>query len=316
MKAFSRTIWAAALLLAALPAQAQYPSRNINLLVGFPPGGNIDIVARQAQPFLEKYLGGKIAVINKPGAAGALANSELASAQPDGYTLGVLSAPGVFTILFGGNLTYTADSFDYVGSFSDEPYSLFVHPESKYQTLKGMVDHLKANPGSVTISGSGSGGAVHLGVLAFARAAGVKINYIPVQGVPQMLASVQGRHTDGGLSTVSTTGPLMQEGTVKVLGLMAEERYSKMPTVPTMKENGYNAIWGSLRGIAGPKGLPADVKARLADAIQKTHKDPEFLAAAEKSGMILRNLNSEQYRKESVQMYEDLAAMWKEAPWR
>jgi len=304
-------------LLVAAPTQAQeYPTRTINLMVGFPAAGPIDVAARQVQPFLEKYLGGKIAVINKPGAAGALMNQELANAAPDGYTLGLLSSPGLFTVLFGSNLTYTADSFDYVGTIANEPYVIFVHPDSPYKNLKAMVDRLKKEPRSINITAAGSGSAPHLGLLVLEQLAGVKFNYIPVQGAAQMVASVLGKHTDGGVTTVSGALPLMSEGQVHVSGVMAAERVSSAPNVLTFAEQGAAVEWGSLRGIGGPKGLPANAKKKLYDAIQKMHADPDFKAQTTRDKQLVYNITSEKYAEAARAQYAMLAKMWKENPWK
>jgi len=301
----------------ALPAQAQdYPSKPITLLIGFPPGGPIDIAARRVQPYLSKYLNQRVIVVSKVGASGALMHVELANATPDGYTLGLMSSPGLFTIVFGSNLTYTADSFDYIGTMTHEPYAIFVHRDSAYKDLKSMVDRLQVNPRSINMSATGIGTAAHLTVLLLERAAGVKFNYIPAEGAAAMTASVLGKHVDAGVITVSAAFPLLAEGTIAIPGVLARERMAVAPQIPTYYEQGAKVEWSSVRGIGGPKGLPADVKKKIYDAMQKMHADPEFIAQAEKDKQFLFNISSERYTADISEQYRLLSDLWKESPWR
>ncbi|MEX2642764.1 MAG: tripartite tricarboxylate transporter substrate binding protein [Acetobacterales bacterium] len=297
-------------------ASAAYPERPITVLIGFPPGGNVDIAARQAQPFMEKYLGGSIAVVNKPGAAGALAYTEAANAKPDGYTLVMLSLPGVFTVLFGGEPRYSVDSFDYIGLLTDEPYSIFVNANSRFKTLKDLIDASKADPGSVTIAGAGTGSAPHIGALAFEKAAGIKLTWVPMQGAANMRTGVLGGHVDGGLTSVSVSVPLHTEGQARTLGLMGAERWSEAPNIPTMAEQGAAVEWSASRGFGAPKGTPEDILVKLEDAVRKTYNDPEFQRLAKRDKMILRHLDRAGFKKFAESQYNLLDSMWKEDPWR
>lgn len=305
-------IWA----IGAGQAAAEYPERPIQIIVGFPAGGNVDIAARQAQPFMEKYLGGSIAVVNKPGAGGALAYAEVANAKPDGYTLVMLSFPGNWTQLFGTEQRYTVDSYDYIGLLTDEPFSIFVHADSRFKTLKDMVEASKADPGSVTLAGAGAGSSPHLGALAFQKAAGIKVTWVPMQGSANMRTAVLGQHVDGGVTTVSVSVPMQTEGQARVLGLMAEERWDEAPDVQTFAEQGYPAEWSASRGVAGPAGLPEDVKAKLVEAVKKTYEDPEFQALAKRDKQIIRYLGPADFEKYARNQYNMLDEMWKESPWR
>lgn len=303
-------------LLWAAPAAADYPERPITLLVGFPAGGNVDIAARQAQPFMEKYLGGSIAVVNRPGAGGALAYAEAANAEPDGYTLIMLSFPGNWTQLFGKEQHYGVDSYDYIGLLTDEPFSVFVHADSRFKTLKDMVEASKADPGSVTLAGAGAGSSPHLGTLAFQKAAGIKFTWVPMQGSANMRTAVLGQHVDGGVTTVSVSVPMQTEGQARVLGLMASDRWDEAPDVPTFAEQGYPVEWSASRGVAGPSGLPEDVKAKLVDAVKKTFEDPEFKRLAKRDKQIIRYLGPAEFRQYAQKQYDMLAEMWEEDPWR
>ena len=319
MRKMKLSLVAAALAALIVPGavQAEYPDKTINLWLGFGAGGNIDIAARQAQPFLEKYLGNnaKIAVINKPGAAGALMNSALAAAEPDGYTMGLLSLPGVYTVLYGSKFPYSVDSYDYLGTITSEPYTFFLNKDLPYKTLADLVAAAKAAPGKVNLSSSGVGSAPHLGLLLFQKVAGVKFNYVPFKGAAAMRSAVLGGHVVGGVSSVSLTVPMHQEGQAVVVGMMRDVRWDKAPNIPTFKEQGYDFEWYATRGIGGPKGLPADIKAKWETAIKKMHADPEFLALAARDRMLLKNSNGAEFEalaRGQVKMLDD---MWKTDPW-
>jgi len=316
MRLMGAAVVAALGLFGAGTAGAQYPNKTVTLLVGFPVGGPLDIMARQIQPFMEKHLGSKIAVVNKPGAAGALMNTDVANAQPDGYTLGYLSLPGLYTILFGSTLRYDVDSFDYIGTFTNEPYTFFVHPESPYKDVKDLIARLKSAPGSVTFSAAGTGSAPHLAALLFAQVADVRINYIPAQGAAEMRNQVLGRHVDLGITAVSGSVPLVDDKQARVLGVMQAQRWEKAPAIPTFKEQGVDVTWAALSGIGAPKGLPADVKAKIYDAIQKTHADPEFRKLADRDRQVLVNMTSDQFRQEGISQSKMLQDLWSKTPWR
>lgn len=306
----------AAMAIGGGPAAAEYPERPVTLMVGFPPGGNVDIAARQAQPFIEKYLGGSVAVVNKPGAGGAIAYTEAANAKPDGYTLVMLSFPGNWTQLFGTEPRYSVDSYDYIGLLTDEPFSIFVHSSSSFKSLKDMVEAAKSDPGSVTLAGAGSGSSPHLGTLLFQKTAGASFTWVPMQGSANMRSAVLGQHVVGGVTTVSVSVPMQTEGQARVLGLMAAERWDEAPDTLTFAEQGYPVEWSASRGVAGPAGLPADVKAKLVNAVKKTFDDPEFQALAKRDKQIIRYLGPDAFKTYAQKQYDMLAKMWKDDPWR
>lgn len=316
LKRVLMTLAATTLALGAGTAAAEYPERPITLIVGFPAGGNVDIAARQAQPFMEKYLGGSVAVVNKPGAGGAIAYTEAANAKPDGYTLVMLSFPGNWTQLFGAEQRYGVDSYDYIGLLTDEPFSLFVHADSPFTSLKDVVEASKADPGSVTIAGAGAGSSPHLGAVLFQRAAGIKLTWVPMQGSANMRTAVLGQHVNGGVTSVSVSVPMQTEGQVRVLGLMSAERWDEAPDTPTFSEQGFPVEWGASRGVAGPAGLPEDVKAKLVDAVKRTFDDPEFKAFAKRDKQIIRYLGPDAFKVYAENQYKMLDDMWKAEPWR
>jgi len=304
------------LALPALAARAQ--DRPIQVYVGFAAGGNIDLAARMAAPFLEKYLrpGTQIIVVNKPGAGGMLMLNEVAAAAPDGRSVALVSFPALVTALYDNTPRYRVDSFAYAGLLTDEPYTVFVGNETPYRSLRDLVEAARAAPETVTIAGAGVGGAPHLAMMAIERAAGVKFTWVPTQGAAQAMQLVQGGHVAGSISTVSLTVRAHQQGTLRVVAITERERWGKAPDLPTGIEQGVNVTAGSARGFALPAATPAPIIARWEDAIRRTAQDPEFRGIADRDFLVVRHMD----RATMTRFVEDQAAeygrIWATSPWR
>ncbi len=300
----------------AAPAAAEYPEKPITVIIGFPPGGNVDITLRHAQPFLEKYLGTSLVVVSKPGAAAALAYTELANSPPDGYTIAMTSLPGGLGTQFGTERRYDVDSFEWIANFTEEPFTFFVHPDSPLQTMEDMMEAARQDPGGISLAGSGSFGSPHLGLLVFQDLYDVEFTWVPMQGSAPMRTAVLGQHVDGGLTSVSVSAIMHVEGQVRVLGMMAPERWDLLPDVPTMAELGYPINWTASRGLKAPAGTPPEIIDKLAEASRKTMEDPEFLAILERERLLPKYLGPADYRKYVEEQNNMLKALWEKKPWR
>jgi len=308
-------------LLLALPdaARAQgFPDRPIQLLVGFSPGGNIDIAARMAVPFLERHLGNgtSIAVINRPGAGGTIMLGDFAQARPDGHTIALVSFPAVVTALHDSQPRYRLESFAYVGLLTDEPYTLFVGRDTPYRSLADLVAAARARPEEISMAGAGAGSAPHLALIGFERAAGIRFTWVPLPGAGQIMALVQGGHVTGSVSTVSLTVRPHRAGEVRILGIMERERWSGAPDIPTLREQGFDAVASSARGFALPAETPEAIQRRWEDAIRRTAEDPEFRALAERDHLIVRHMDRTAMTAFARAQYEEYGALWRSAPWR
>ena len=282
----------------AQPAAA-FPDRPIQLLVGFTPGGNIDLAARLVAPFLERNLGGgaTITVVNRPGAGGTIMLNELArEARPDGHVAGFAAFPALVAALHdpgGAAPRYRLDSFAYVGLLTDEPYTLFVGAATPYRSLADLVAAARAAPDTIAIAGAGAGltSTPRMALAQLERVAGIRFTWVPMQGAAQALALVQGGHAAGAVSTVSLTVKQHQEGQVRILGLMDERRWDPAGDVPTFREQGFAVQAGSARGIVLPAATPGPVRRRWEDAIRRTAGDPAFRALAERDNVVVRHLD-------------------------
>lgn len=311
-----RILLAGGLAMPALAAHAQ--DRPVQVYVGFAPGGNIDLAARMAAPFLERHLGGgtQIIVVNKPGAGGMLMLNEVAAAAPDGRHVALVSFPALVTALFDNTPRYRVDSFAYAGLLTDEPYTVFVGTDTPYRSLRDLVAAARAAPEGITIAGAGIGSAPHLALMAIERSAGVRFTWVPTQGAGQAMQLVQGGHVAGSISTVSLTVRAHIQGTLRVVAIMERDRWDKAPDLPTGIEQGVDVATGSARGFALPAATPAPIVARWEEAVRRTAQDPEFRAQAERDFLIVRHMD----RPTMTRFVEEQAALygriWQATPWR
>ncbi|MDP3417442.1 tripartite tricarboxylate transporter substrate binding protein [Falsiroseomonas sp.] len=311
-----RSLLAASLALPALISRAHAQDRPAQLLVGFTPGGNIDLAARMAAPFFAKYLGHPVIVVNRPGAGGMIMLNELAAAAPDGRTAALVSFPALVTALFDNTPRYTVDSFAYVGLLTDEPYTIFVGPNSPYRTLPELVEAARAQPETVTMAGAGVGSAPHLALMQLERAAGVRFTWVPTPGAGQAMQLVQGGHVAGSISTVSLTVRAHIQGALRVLALMSENRWDRAPDLPTTGEGGWKLEAGSARGFALPAATPAPIIQRWEDAVRQTAQDPEFKALTDRDYLILRYMDRATMTAFVQREHAAYGAIWRSTPWK
>ncbi|RVT95595.1 tripartite tricarboxylate transporter substrate binding protein [Rhodovarius crocodyli] len=308
-----RPLFAAGL---GIPAVAHAQERPVQLLVGFAPGGNIDLAARMAAPFLERSLGTPIVVVNRAGAGGMIMLNEVAAAAPDGRTAALVSFPALVTALYDNTPRYRTDSFAYAGLLTDEPYTIFVGNDTPFRTLRDLVEAARARPEEITIAGAGVGSAPHLALMQLENAAGVKFSWVPMVGAGQAMQLVQGGHVMGSVSTVSLTVRAHLQGALRIVALMERQRWARAPDLPTAMEQGYEVAAGSARGFALPAGCPPALVARWEEAVRQTAADPEFRAMAERDFVIVRHMNRPEMTRFVEEQSAAYGAMWRTKPWR
>ena len=263
--------------LAVAPAMAQYPDHAINLIVPWAAGGGTDATGRIVATLLEKELGQPINVINRTGGGGIVGHTEIAYSPADGYTLGVITTElSMYHWIGTSPLNYS--NYDALALFNADPEAVYVRTDGP--DIDALLDEIRANPGSIKASGANLGGMAHLGWAGVLTTNGIDpaaAPWVPSEGASaslQLLAS-------GAISVVTTTmpdaQPMVDAGEVKPLLVAAEARVASAPDVPTAEEALGNK-WAAYawRGIAAPKGLPEDVKARLTEALDKVINSDEF----------------------------------------
>ena len=300
------TGWIAALLwtTAAVPALAQdaFPSRAITMIVAFPPGGVADGTARPTAAAMEKVLKQPVSVTNRPGAAGAVGNSVVANAKPDGYTiLMALSSISVIPAadeLFNRKPAYSLDQFVPIALISADPTILVVHPSLPVGSLKELLALARTRPGQLSFSSSGIYGALHMPMEMFLHVTKLKMRHLPTAGGGPALIAVLGGHvelTAGGPAAI--TGHV-KSGKLRTIVSWGGERHPAYPNVPTFKELGYkNVEYYIWAGLVAPRGMPEPVMKTLRDAVRSVVGDPDFKNMMTKLNSPIRYMDAPEFAK-------------------
>lgn len=275
----------AALFLTTTSSWASWPDdRPIEVVVGFAAGGGTDLMARKLLPFVQKKLSPKaqFIIVNKPGAAGELANGYAARAKADGYTLAVVNMPSFFFVPMTKKSQYRTEDFQLVARVVDDPTVLAVRTDSRLTSLQSLVAEAKQKPGSVSLGHNGVGTNGDLAISLISRVAGVDLNPIAYKGTAAQKTDLLGGHLDVALVSAGEVPELHDGGKGQIRGLvqLMPKRSDVLPQVPTATESGLQVLMSSERGFAAPKGVPPDILKRLEKAISDALKDPEFLNAS------------------------------------
>ncbi len=278
-------------------AQA-WPARPVTMLVSFPPGGSTDMIARTLSPKLQEKLGGTFIVDNKPGAGGTLAAGLAKRAAPDGYTLFV-SSLGPFVIgphLIKGLGYDPLKDFDYITVAVQAPNVLAVPTASRYQTLADLMADLKARPDKVTFASAGTGTSDHLTAELFWQETGTKAVHVPYKGGAPAMSDVMGGQVDASFMNINSSLTNIKAGKLRALAITSSQRSPLLPDVPTMEELGFKGVTVySWQALAAPKGLPADIKAKLRDAAVAGLDDPQIRQRLQDLGFEIVGNTPEQF---------------------
>ena len=262
------------------PAFAAYPERPIQLIVPWGAGGGTDAVARVMGSLLETELKQPVSVINRTGGSGVVGHTAIASARPDGYTLGLITVE--IAMMHHQGLTKLGPA-DYtpLAVVNADPGGLMVSASSPYKTAPELLAAIKEKPaGTFKASGTGQGGIWHLGLAGWLLSEGVaadKVTWVPSQGAAPGLTDM----VAGGVDIVTSSLPegraLIEAGKVRVLATMGAERQALFPDVPTLKEaTGSDWTVGAWRVLAGPKGMDPGVTQTLVAAIDKAYHGADY----------------------------------------
>lgn len=289
-------ILAAATLLALAPlafAASSYPDRPIKMIVPWAAGGDTDSIYRSFAPLLQKYIGQPVVVANVKGASGTVGEREAANAAPDGYTI---FAPHdyIHSVYYAGLTDIRYDkAFDPICLVSSTPSIVTASAKRPWKTFKDMVADAKAHPGTITV-GASLGSTSQYSMALMAKAAGIKLKYVPYDGTAPRMAALLGGHIDLADSNL-TQESKVKAGQLKFLAIMSDKRDGEIPDVPTLKELGHDVEYAVNRGIMVPKGTPKDVESALGAACAKAAKDPAFAKAMKMQGTDVRYLDAAQY---------------------
>ena len=265
---------------AARIARAQsYPDRPIRLLVGFPAGGQIDIVARLAAQFLSEQLGQSVVVENRPGAGGSLGAQAVVNAPPDGYTLFMGAASNTVDASLLQNLSFDfARDIAPVAPINRINLVLEVNPSFPVASVAELIAQAKANPGKIDLASPSIGTPPYMAVELFKMMAGVDIVHVPYAGEGQMVTDLLGGQLKAGIGGISSSIGHIRAGKLRPLALTTARRIAELPGVPTIGETvpGFEASGWS--GIVAPKDTPPEIVDKLYNAVKALQADPKFVA--------------------------------------
>ncbi|ACM33249.1 Bug family tripartite tricarboxylate transporter substrate binding protein [[Acidovorax] ebreus] len=294
----------------ALSAVAAWPEKSVNIVVPFPPGGSTDTIARAMAQHMGEKLGQAFVVDNRPGATGTIGATAVKRAAPDGYTLLVASlGPYVIAPHLVKNVPYDAvKDFDYLSLPVQAPNVLVASPAQKARTLAEVVAALNAQPGKISFASSGNGSSDHLSAELFWQQSGTTGVHVPYKGGAPAINDLLGGQVDFSFQNVNAVLPHIRAGKLTAIAVTGDKRSPVLPDVPTLAEAGVKgAEIYSWQGMAAPKGLPADVKKKLADAAIQAINEPTLKKRLTDQGMEIVANTPEEFTAFQAREY----ARWK-----
>ena len=304
LRAFSRRSAVAAIAAFAVCPAAwavdSFPAREIRFIVPWNAGGSNDIAARAIADVLMKE-GIRVIVDNQPGATGSIGMQKVATAAPDGYTIG-MGTSSTLALIAQGLTPLRNEQFAPIARVTLDPLMLLVPAGSPYGTLEGFIDHVKKNPGKVSIGTPGSNNLNHIFAVMTGRAAGAEVIAVPYTGGAKVILDLAGKQIEGAVLKPSESKAQIDGGLVKPIGVFANQRLKALPDVPTFKERGYDVFpYGPLVQMAyivAPAATPAPVRERLIEILNKAIQSAQFKASAEQGGAVVDNLTGAALGKE------------------
>jgi tripartite-type tricarboxylate transporter receptor subunit TctC len=258
-----------------------YPSKPVRMVVGFPPGGGTDVVARILAPRMSELLGQPLVIDNRPGATGTVAAGQVAKAPPDGYTImmGHVSVNAIAPSLFS-NLSYDVlKDFSPIAIAAAVPHLVTVHPSLQVSSLKDLVAYLKSQPGRLTFPSAGNGSMPHLAGEIFKSLAGVQVMHVPYKGSGQSMQDLLGGQHLVAFDTMPASSPHVRSGKLRALAVSSAARVASFPDVPTAQEAGLPGYQVTTwYGLFAPAGTPRAIVNRLHAGTVQAMQTPDTKA--------------------------------------
>lgn len=303
-----RTLVRAALAAACLPlacgsAVAQdYPARAITITVGYGPGDNMDLMMRLLASKAEKTLDQTINIVNRPGAAGAVALTSLAKEKADGYQLAAVLDTALIRLPQLRRMAYKADDFAPVLQFAVGVTGVVVKADAPWKSLPEMIDWARAHPGQLSYTTTGAGTTMHIGFQYIEQQSKIQWTHVPYPAAKQGLAAVQGGHVMAAVGSTQWV-PDVRDGRMRLLAVLSEQRMKAFPEVPTLRDLGIDYAASSGSTLVAPRETPAPVLLRLNAAFSKAMADPDYV-------QLMQNIHHEPlYRgSEDLQRFLDAGA--------
>lgn len=271
-----------------------YPAKNLEVIVAYKAGGGTDVGARLLAADAEEAFGKPIIIVNREGSDGELGYYALASAKPDGYTVGFINLPTFVSLTLERDTKYEIGDVRPILNHVYDPGVLVVRSDSDFDTLDDFIEFAKANPKKITVSNNGTGASNHIGAAHFEHEADIEITHVPFGGSTDMLAALRGGHVDATVAKISEVSSLVDAGELKILASFTPEKLENFPDVETMFEYGYEIEFGSARALVAPKDTPDEIVEYLHDTFKAAMESEDHKAKAAEANLPLKYMSPEE----------------------
>ncbi len=288
---------------------AKYPNKSIQMIVPYGAGGGADISVRLLTKYLEQELGQKFIIQNVSGGSGTIGFTQLANAKADGYTLGYFSSTQTNDSLLFEGIKYDNTSFTPISLFSNDPHIIVVSKDSGITSMKELVEAAKKDPAGITFGLGGAWTSHDFLRMSLEESAGITFKRMVFQGGAAAITAVAGGNCTVAVPFVSEALAQIEAGNVVPIAISSSSRFELTPSIPTVKESGYDFEHTMWRALVGPAGLSAEVVSTIDAAMSNVLSNPEYLAAALKSGTFAEfkdNAEFSKYYEENHKFYQKL----------
>lgn len=287
----------ALLLFISTQAFAQFPTKPIEIVNAFAPGGANDINVRALQLVAERVLGQPLVQTFKQGGGGVVGSGEVAAAVPDGYKLLVVTSGELTAAPNLARTSYSLDSFAFIGRISSKPYAVVVRRDAAWKDFAALLRSTRESPGKHSIGTTPTGG-MFLTAQYFIRRGGVQLTTVPFGGAGPALTAVLGGHIDSVWAPMSAAESQVRSGALRMLVVSGYERTRDHPDVPSVKEFGIDNPYVQWTGLVAPRGVAADRLAFLRDGFARMTRDAAYLEAAAKLGVEVAYASGEEFERQ------------------
>lgn len=297
-----------------MAAETAYPTRPIDMTIGFAPGAGTDLGARMIAEHSKRILGVEVVCVNKPGGAGRVAMTLISKAKPDGYSLGATTSACIVASPHLESVPYKPfEDFTYINQYGTLNFGVSVVQGSPFKTFKEVIEFARANPDKLTVGIVGVNTTDHIALQALALFENLKIRFVPFNGAAPTITALLGGHVMIASTASSGYAPHVKAGTLRLLVTYGEERMEQTPDVPTIKEAGYpSLVIQSWYAIYGPKNMETSVVNKLADAFGKAMMTPEFKRVANELEIYTKKpLFGQELTRAFIKHYKDNAELYR-----
>ncbi len=290
---------------------AKFPTRPINFIVPFSAGGSADVGFRLLGKEAEKYLGQPVVIVNKAGAGGTIGISAIASAKPDGYTIGHSPGQVLFVMSQLEKLPYDPiKDLTYIMQFVDIYFAIYVKGDSPFKSFEDLMAYGRKNPKKLVYGTNAPQSTAHVIMEYVTKKEGVQATHIPFRSSPEIQTAIMGGHLVAGACDFQHS--LVEAGEIRLLAIMGERRSPDYPQVPSLKDFGYEFPCPSMLAVTGPKGMPPEIVKKLEEALSKSMKAPAVVKGLKDLHLTAMYRNSEDFQRYAVNTYNTFTVLLKE----